>query len=215
MTSRFVRRNGCSSESGLTRRTARRRSSSAGRPSASSWSVADERVAEHLDQPGLGQRARDRATGALPRRQAGARPGRRAAIDGIASYPRRRATSSTRSTPTTRSGRHDGGVHRDRVGTGVADLAADRRAASRAPRRPCTARRRAAPAGRAASSNDGTGTRSVDVGERGVGDAAAVLDEQRDRRARPPRAAAAGRHRARTAWPPRWAACAGARCARP
>ena len=39
VTSRLVRRYGCSSESGLTSRTARRRASSAGRPSASSWSV--------------------------------------------------------------------------------------------------------------------------------------------------------------------------------
>ena len=124
-----------------------------------------ERVAEHLDEPAS---ASARATERRARWPA-VRPapaGATGRVDGIASYPRSRATSSTRSTAGDEVGPPRRRRHGDRVGAGVGDRRSRSTAASRAPRRPRTAGRRAASAGRARSSNDGTGTPAVDVRER-------------------------------------------------
>ena len=64
-----VRSSGCSSDSGLASRSARRRGSSAGSRKASWTSGADERVAQHLDAAAVGQRPGHRAPPALGRGQ--------------------------------------------------------------------------------------------------------------------------------------------------
>ena len=124
---------GCSSEMGLASFNVLRRGSSAPRPSASRSAMPMKRIAQRLDISGVGECGRDPPAGTLrvgqPATDRGDRQHRGDAVE-----PDQRATSSTRSAGSRRSGARSARSPRGR-GLGLLDRRNRRRATRRAPRR--------------------------------------------------------------------------------
>ena len=139
----------------------------------------DERVAEHLDETGLGQRPRDRAPGPLARGQARDRPGRRGASTGS------RRTRAAARPPRPGRRRPRGRAATTARVTVTASAPASRHVAADRPQRLAhlVGRERHAdePRGQVERELERRhGHATVDVRER-ARDAAAVLDQERDR----------------------------------
>ena len=115
---------GSSLLSGLASRSVVRRGSAASMPEPVEVGLADEREVDHLDVALARERATDAPAHRLRRGEAATRRRRSAARSGRPRSRRSRATSSTRSNGSVRSGRQAGTVAVSVVGAGL-DLAAD------------------------------------------------------------------------------------------